>query len=251
MNVCSAALPTMTPQKRVQYNVDVDWSTLPRHTNTLTGISPDVESLRFRREKSSHRGISQFTRLRRLVAFCVNQDFLEELSQLPNLEFLYISEMTAPDPECLKHCERLRHLVIKGGTKVHSLSWLSLLPPLESLLLEHFKQTTDLCPLESLSGLKAFGFEGSMWTTQRVDTFIPITRLPHLEALFLTNCRPKFDGLAPLMQLHHLRYLEIAAFYPDADFLAVRRALPNLECEWFQQIDKYGSIKAAIKARTT
>jgi len=53
------------------------------------------------------------------------------------------------------------------------------------------------------------------------------------------------------MQLHHLRYLEIAAFYPDADFLAVRRALPNLECEWFQQIDKYGSIKAAIKARTT
>jgi hypothetical protein len=235
---------------RLQYNVEVDWTALPPHTNTLAGIPPDIESLRFRREKSSHRGISGFTRLRRLVAFCVNQDCLEEIAELPNLQFLYISELTATNVDCLSRCRTLRHLTIKGGTKVPSLSWLSSSPPLDSLLLEHFKQVTDLSALGALTNLKAFGFEGSIWTTQRVDSFRSITLLPQLEALFLTNCRPVAEGLEPLKQLHQLRYLQIAAFYPDAEFLALRRALPNLECDWFPLIDKYGGTKAAIKART-
>jgi hypothetical protein len=235
---------------RLQYNVEVDWKTLPPHTNTLAGITPDVESLRFRREKNSHLGISKFTRLRRLVAFCVNQDCLEEIAELPNLQFLYVSEMTAANLDCLGRCRTLRHLTLKGGTKVPSLSWLSSLPPLDSLLLEHFKQVTDLSAIGVLPSLKAFGIEGSMWTTQKVDSFRPIALLPQLEALFLTNCRPIAEGLEPLKQLHRLRYLEIAAFYPDADFLALRHALPSLECDWFPLIDKYGSTKAAIKART-
>jgi hypothetical protein len=57
------------------------------------------------------------------------------------------------------------------------------------------------------------------------------------------------DGLGPLHDLHDLRYLEIAGFHPDLEFLALRKALPALECGWFQQIDQYGSIKASIKAR--
>jgi hypothetical protein len=43
--------------KRVQFNVEVDWKALPVHTNTLEGVSTDVEILRFRRERNSHRGI--------------------------------------------------------------------------------------------------------------------------------------------------------------------------------------------------
>ena len=59
-----------------------------------------------------------------------------------------------------------------------------------------------------------------------------------------------YNGLQPLHQLHGLRYLEIAAFYSDGDFLALRQALPNLTCQWLDLIDRYGSIKAAIKALT-
>jgi hypothetical protein len=204
--------------------------------------------MRFRREKNSHRGISRLTRLRTLFASCVNQDFLEEISQLPLLESLYIDQTSATSADCLKHCKKLRHLVIVGGTKFSSLSWLSALPPLDTLLLQNFKRVTDLSPVGELTSLRAFGLEGSMWTTQRVDSFRPLTMLPHLEALFLTNCRPTMDGLEPLQQLTQLRHLEIAAFYPDAEFLKLRHALPNLECYWFQLIDQHGSIKAAMKA---
>jgi hypothetical protein len=75
-----------------------------------------------------------------------------------------------------------------------------------------------------------------------------MTRLPRLEALFLYASRPVSDGLHPLFHLHRLRYLEIAGRYPDADFLALRSALPQLKCDWFQEIDRYGSIKAYVKA---
>jgi Leucine-rich repeat (LRR) protein len=241
---------SQTVNRRIQYNVEVDWKALPAHTDTLEGISDDVVSLRFRREKRSHRGISRLKELRQLVAFCVNQECLEELSQLPQIEMLYLSQLSATDLGCLSKCRSLRHLVIKGGTKVSSLSWLEGLPPLQSLLLEHLKLINDIAAVKAIPSLTAFGFEGSMWTTQPVESFQPITQLPNLEALFLTNCRPKSDGLRPLGQIRPLQYLEIAGFFPDAEFLALRQDNPALQCQWFEQIDKYGSIKAAIKGRT-
>ena len=45
--------------RRLQYKVEVDWTLLPQHTNTLAGVAADVEVLRFRRETKSHRGISR------------------------------------------------------------------------------------------------------------------------------------------------------------------------------------------------
>jgi hypothetical protein len=241
----------LNENRRFEYGVEVDWTSLPPHTDSLVGVDPNVESMRFRRVKGSHRGISQLSQLRKLVVFCVNQECLEEIAALPRLETLYMSQMSAVDPSCLSGCRNLRHLIIKGGTKVPSLSWLSRLPPLESLLLEHFKMVTDFSAVAALSSLKALGIEGSIWASQRCENFKPVALLPALEALVLTNCRPKSDGIRPLHRLERLRYLEIAAFYADEEFLALRRAIPKLECEWFEQIDQYGSIKASIKARTT
>jgi hypothetical protein len=188
--------------RRLEYKVEVDWANLPKHTNSLEGIADEVVSLRFRREKSSHRGISRFRLLRQLVAFCVNQECLEEISELPQLETLYISQLSATDVRCLGRCRSLRHLVIKHGTKIPCLSWVPALPPLDSLLLENLKKVEDISSIESLPSLKAFGFEGSIWATQRVASFQPIAHLP------------------------------------------------RLDCQWFAQIDEYGSIRTAIKART-
>ena len=236
-----------TTNRRFDYKVEIDWNTTPSHTDTLNGVALNTEELRFRREKNSYRGISRLVHLRHLTAFQVSQDFLEEISELPLLESLYIVQLTATNAECLGRCKNLRHLIIKGGTKIASLSWLQLLPLLDSLLLENFKQITDISFISTLINLRAFGLEGSMWTTQRVNSFHPIAKLPNLEALFLANCRPAMDGLEPLHLISQLRYLEIAAFFPDADFLKLRSAMPNLECDWFQQIERYGSIKNAIK----
>src|SRR5271168_5084677 len=123
---------TDNPNWRVRYRVEVDWQSLAQHTDNLEGVPDDVESLQFRRDKSSHRGISRLRHLRQLVAFCVNQEFLEEISELPKLETLYISQTTATDFRCVGRCRTLCHLTIKGGGKVSSLAWIEDLPPLRS-----------------------------------------------------------------------------------------------------------------------
>lgn len=239
----------MNELRRLKYKVEVDWNALPHGTNTLDGVADNIEALRFTREKNSHRGISRLKSLRTLVAFCVNQECLEEISELPLIETLYLPQLAAFNLQCLSKCRALRHLVIKGGTKIPSLSWLGDLPPLNSLLLENLKLVTDFSDVQSLQSLNALGIEGSMWTNQRVNTFEPIGQLLRLEALFLTACCPIADGLQPLCDLRQLRYLEIAGRFPDADFLALRKALPRLGCDWFQAIDEHGSIKAYIKAK--
>ena len=53
--------------------------------------------LRFRREKNSHRGISCLTELRSLIAYQVNQEFLDEICELPLLELLYVDQLSAAD----------------------------------------------------------------------------------------------------------------------------------------------------------
>lgn len=235
--------------ERLSYGVNVDWKSLPEHKFTVEGLPNDISSLRFRRVKNSHRGIGRFHNLELLVAFCVNQDCLDEIATLPRLHTLHIDEISATDLTPLQRCRSLRRLIIKGGTKVQTLDWVKGLPPLEAFLIEHFKLVRDLSPLTALRSVRAIGIEGSMWTTQKVNTFLPLTELSKLEAVFIANCRAEQDSLKPFHVLRQLNILQAPGFYPDADFLALRSALPQLRCDWFGEIDCYGSIKAAIKAR--
>jgi len=236
------------PSLRIEYGIGIDWSSFPEFAKTIEGVPLEIESLRFYRERRSHRGISRLSRLRLLIAGGVNQECLEEISELSRIETLYLEQLTATDLGCLRRLRNLRQLIISGGTKIPTLSWLAELPPLRALALGNLKRVTDISAIEVLPSLRAFGFEGSMWTTQRVDSLEPLISLRNLEALFLTSCRTRENGLRPLHKIGSLRYLECAASYRDDEFLALRRANPRLECQWFNAIDKYGSTRAMIKA---
>lgn len=233
-------------ETRRAYKIEPIWDDLPEHTNTLVGVTRDQQKLRFRREKNSHRGLREFENLKELVIFCPNQEAIAEIGHLRNLEFLYIDETRAKDLSPLVGCRRLRHLTIKAATQVTGIDWIKELPPLESLLIENFKKITDISPVASLTSAKAIGVEGSMWTRQKVDSFSPFSGLSQLEALFITNCKPTKDSLAPLHILSNLRFLEAPAFYTEEEFLALQAALPQLACDWFGRIREHGTIKAAI-----
>lgn len=235
---------------RRSYRVEPDWENLPEHTNSLEGISRQVQRLRFRREKNSHRGLREFRELKELVIFCPNQEAIDEIAHLQNLEFLYIDDTRAKDLAALTGCRSLRHLTIKGATQVTELNWVVDLPPLESLAIENFKKITDISPLGNLKSLKAVGVEGSIWATQKVVTFAPLSELLNLEAAFITNCRPQRDGLSPLHALKQLQFLEAPAFYKEAEFAELQAKLPELSCNWFDLIGEHGTIKKAISAVT-
>jgi Leucine-rich repeat (LRR) protein len=235
-------------QDRIDGGVSFDWNSLPPHCTTLVELPLDATELCFRRDGSSHRGIHRFRQLRRLWLYSVNQEFLEELAEIPSVEQLFIDGTTITDISPLHRLPRLRRLIIIGGTKIESLDWVAGLPALQALAIENFKRVVYLDPLASLTSLSALGIEGSIWTRMRVSTLAPLSALRGLQYLFLTNLTASDCSLRHLHSMTDLKVLQIGALFPDEELLQLRLALPRLRCDWFEVIDRYGSTREGIRA---
>jgi hypothetical protein len=224
-------------RERIAAGVSFDWKTLPPLEESLDNVPAGVEALHFRRVKKSHRGISRLQGLKTLWARGVDQDFLEEISALRNLETLYVDGLTAADLLPLGRNACLRRLILIGGTRVPDLLWLRSLPAeLKVLFLERFTRCFDLSPLTALPRLESLGFEGGMDTKVRVGTLAPLAEIATLRFLFLAATRVEDGSLAPLARLPRLERLECGRYFSAGEFDSLRRALPNLHCDWFEAI---------------
>lgn len=234
---------------RMEAGVSFDWKRFPPRLETLAGVPGDAVELYFRREKSSHRGIAALKGLKRLWVHKVNQEFLGEIAELPDLEMLYIGSTTATSFGPLNRLGRLRRLIVIGGTKIESLDWVAGLPAsLEVLFLEAFKRVPDLGPLARLTDLTALGFEGGIDTRVKIDSLEPLAALRKLRYLFLANAQVQDKSLAALRSIASLERLECSIHFPDREFVELRRSLPKLKCNWIDMIDEHGSLKAGMAA---
>jgi hypothetical protein len=239
----------LSHQDRIDAGVGFDWDNLPPCQTTLDEVSSTAQELRFHRERSSHRGIHRFKNLRRLWLYAVNQDFLDEIVQLPDIESLYIEGLTATNLNVLNQLPRLRRLILTPGNKITNLDWVASLSHLESLSLESFNQVLHLDPLASLTKLSALGIEGSTFTPMRVTSLAPVSALSALRCLFITCLRTSDGSLKPLHSLKRLEVLQCgSSYFHDDEFVSLHQALPKLRCEWFDMIERHGSTRAGIKS---
>ena len=234
---------------RIAAGVSFDWKSLPPMVDALDGVPRDAEQLTFRRQGKSHGGIAELQNVRRLWAYQVNQGMIEEISQLANLEVLYVNEMSASALGCLGRLGKLRRLILHGGTKVEDLDWVAQLPAtLDVLYLERFARVTDISPIGKLTRLTALGIEGGMDKQVRIETLEPLAALSNLRYLFLASADVLTKSLAPLRQLHSLERLECTIRFPEHEFIELKRSLPKLNCDWIGVIDEHGSLRAANAA---
>ena len=239
----------LSHQDRIDAGVGFDWDNLPPCQTKLDEVPSDAQELRFHRERSSHRGIQRFKNLRRLWVYGVNQDFLEEIVQLPDVQSLYIQGLTATDLTLLGQLPRLRRVILTQGTKIPNLDWVASLPHLESLSLEGSKQVFHLDPLASLTKLSALGIEGSTFTPMRVASLAPLSGLHDLRYLFITCLRTADGSLKPLHSLNRLEVLQCgSSYFHDDELVSLHQALPELHCGWFDVIERHGSTRAGIKS---
>jgi len=197
-------------------------------------IPDDAEVALFKREKNSHRGISTKQELWGLSAASANQEFIEEIGELENLEYLELGwPMTATDLSPLKHLSQLKYLRIDSPRNIDDFSPLVEIPRLERLVIENAKHLTDLEWVRPLAKqLKVFGIEGSINSTQHIDSLSPLADF-ELEALLITSTRLADQSLRPLRNMKSLRLLATALNAPRAEFDALKESLPGLECYWF------------------
>jgi len=197
-------------------------------------IPADADAVQFRREKKSYRGINRLLHLKGLSAEATDQDFLAELCQLSQLEYLELAwPTTAKDLTPLTQLERLRFLRIDSPRNIEDFTPLLRLPKLEALIIENAKHLSSLDWLKPLAPqLKVLGIEGSMNTDQRIESLAPIADF-NLEALLLVSTRLEDQDLTPLHGMTSLRLLETALNAPRREFEALHAARPDLVCTWF------------------
>jgi hypothetical protein len=199
-------------------------------------IPPDATRARLRREKKSHKGISERKALRTLIAGAVDQAYLDDIAQLDGLEHLELAwPTTARDLRPLAALRQLRVLKIDSPRAVTDFTPILDLPALEVLLIENARHMADLDWLVPLRDrLTVLGIEGSMWTRQRIPTLAPLAGFA-VEALFLTATTIADRSLAPLCSMPNLNFLGTARNAPRAQFQALHAARPDLICDWLRE----------------
>ena len=222
-------------QDRVDAELGFEWDTLPPVVELVSAVPSGASLVRLRRITNSHRGISKLTGVRKLWAYGVNQEFLQEILALKDLELLYLEKVTAFDLAGLASLPALRSLSVIDAPKVMDLSWVPLLPALRSLAIQNAKNICDLTPLSRLTQLVALAVEGSMWTPMRVASLVPVSALCQLQFVFFTNLRVADQSLTALHRLRNLKVLQCAKFFPRHEFDRLSSALPELRCDWFSE----------------
>jgi len=162
------------------------------------------------------------------VAPKVNQSLFDAISSMPNLRGLDLkhSSIKTIRSDAL---QGLRFLHLGSSPGLLSIEPLSQIRSLEWLDTENLKRITDFSPLSNLTSLVGLGIDGSMWTTQRVDSLLPLVSLTRLRYVSLINTRVADKSLRPLHQLKELQTLRMANWWPATEVDALRQALPHLD----------------------
>ena len=199
------------------------------------GIAPDATSGAHNRVKESFRGISTRKKLRALTAGAVNQDFLDEICELENLEWLELLwPVTAETLEGLARLTKLHRLKIDSPRNITDFTPILKLPKLTHLEIENAKHVFDLRWIKPLKDrLDVLGIDGSINTTQKLESLDPLDGFA-FSKLTLTNVSVADKDLSPLINCRNLKELRCAKSVSTFEgFMALAEARPDLACPWF------------------
>ena len=172
----------------------------------------------------------------------VNQKMFDAACRVPNLERLYIKWSGIKNLESLRHAKKLRHLWLGDSSQVESIETFGELNQFVTLSLNQLNRISDFNVIANLTDLEGLGINGSMWTSQKIDTLKPLANLHNLKYLTLLSTQIMDKSFDPLLNLTELVRFESSWNYPEAEFEKLK-SLPKL---------KYGNVETSwqeVKAR--
>ena len=115
-----------------------------------------------------------------------------------------------------------------GAGKSNLIEAIGLLRSLVWLGIESVTRIKTLDPIAELSDLMGLTVEGSIWTTQIVETLTPVGRLRNLRYLSLINLRSLDGTLAPLFTLRNLEVFHAAKWWDATELAELVRLNPKI-----------------------
>lgn len=174
--------------------------------------------------------ISRLAHLPRLEALWANPAspaLFEACARAPSLRAIYVCHFNRLADVPLCGAPAITHLMLSWAPCLVDLSFLRDLPALRTIYLEDMKRV-DLSTLPHLPNVTGLQLGGGMWSTLKVDSLEPLTRLPGLRHLRLSNVRPADGALRPLAALRELRALYLPNFFAVEEVARLAGALGSI-----------------------
>ncbi len=131
--------------------------------------------------------------------------------------------------------KQLEHLHIGSSGQVEDIKVFRDINWLTTLNLDQLNKVSDFSDIGNMTNLQGLGIDGSIWTTQKIESLKPIENLTNLKYLSLTNTRILDKSFDPILKLKELVRFNSSWNYPESEFDKLK-ALPNL---------KYGNIETS------
>ncbi len=158
----------------------------------------------------------------------VNQRLFDAVCQMPNLEALYIKWGGIKSVANITSSQTLHVLSLGSNPGVRDIEEVRNLSQLNVLELENIPGAHDLTFVAGLENLEALSVDGSISTTQAVDSLKPLKTLHNLKFLSLVSTKVREGGLMPLLEIKSLIHVRSTLRFPAAEFAALRAGLPLL-----------------------
>jgi Leucine-rich repeat (LRR) protein len=167
----------------------------------------------------------------------VNQKMFDAACRMPNLEGLFIKWSGIKNIDNLRLLKKIQHFHLGSSSQVESIEVVGEMDSLVTLDLQQLNRISDFNIISELTSLEGLGIDGSVWTTQTIDTLKPLANLRNLKYLTLINTRIKDKSFDPILNLTELVRFESSWNYPEAEFEKLK-SLPKL---------KYGNVETSWK----
>lgn len=171
--------------------------------------------------------IAGLTKLEALWTNNASTGLFDAARKAPSLRAIYVYQFKQLAHVSLGGAPKLEHLMLSWAPKLVDLSFLTELPALRTVYLEDMKRL-GISTLPELPHVTGLHIGGGMWSTLKFDSLEPITRLPGLRYLRLSNARPVDGRLEPLSRLRHLRELDLPNFFELEEVARLSGALPGI-----------------------
>lgn len=171
-------------------------------------------------------GIAKLNQLQALWSNPASPELFRVCAQAPALRAVYVCHFKRLSEVPIAGAPRLEHLMLSWAPQLVDLGFLAELPALRTIYLEDMKRI-DLTTLPHLPDVTGLHLGGGMWSPLEVDSLEPLTRLPRLRYLRLSNVRPSDGQLRPLRGLRELREIYLPNFFELEEVARLAGTFPN------------------------
>lgn len=204
----------------------------PPLVKSIDDVPTDVEAVQISAKTRGLANLAALPRLRRVVARALGDAELEHVGRIATLERLELAGPTCRDLRALRGLSQLRKLSISVDARLESLEGIEELRQLQVVETWNTPKLGSIAALAALHELRIVFLAGGMYHPMRIPSLQPLSKLERLVRLSLSSVRVADRSLAPLVNLHALRRLDLPLHFPLEEFAMLEGALPEARGQW-------------------